>query len=191
VRKLPFDKILQTWIVSTKAEQNTSLHKWDNILLTRNYKAKLWVEKSWNWHQGSISPTYLRTAFTPVAPKIVIIQSSCQYLSTLLGSMPTGAKAALRTLMKLTPGRVVVNIEWKPSRMMNTKQFFIERSYKIDKNWLRANYMLRKCQIIFTRKVRQTSSGVNFTNVLRAAFTLLGPKSAKWHCWLDCLFLRI
>ncbi len=51
---------------------------------------------------GSISPTYLRTAFTPIAPKSVKIQSSCQYLFTLLGS--TGAKAALRTLMKLTPG---------------------------------------------------------------------------------------
>ncbi len=51
---------------------------------------------------GSVSPTYLRTAFMPVTPKSVIIQSSCQYLFTLLGS--TGAKAACRTLMKLRPG---------------------------------------------------------------------------------------
>jgi len=51
---------------------------------------------------GSISPTYLRTAFRPVAPKSVRIQSSCQHLFTLLVS--TGAKAARRTLMKLTPG---------------------------------------------------------------------------------------
>jgi len=43
-------------------------------------------------------------AFTPVAPKSVRIQSSCQYLFTLLGS--TGAKAAHRTLMKLTPARL-------------------------------------------------------------------------------------
>jgi len=49
----------------------------------------------------SISPTYLCTAFTPVAPKRIRIQSSCQYLFTLLGS--TGAKAALIMLMKLTP----------------------------------------------------------------------------------------
>jgi hypothetical protein len=49
---------------------------------------------------GSISPTYLFTAFTPVAPKNVRIQTSCQYLFTLLGS--TGAKAARRTWMKLT-----------------------------------------------------------------------------------------
>ncbi len=39
----------------------------------------------------------------PVAPKSVRIQSSCQYLFTLLGS--TGAKAAHRTLMILTPRR--------------------------------------------------------------------------------------
>jgi len=30
--------------------------------------------------------------------------------------------------------------------------------------------------------------GVNFTNVLSAAFTLVGPKSTKRHCKLDCLF---
>ena len=45
----------------------------------------------------------LRTAFTLVGPKNVRIQSSSQYLFTLLGS--TGAKAALRTLMKLTTGK--------------------------------------------------------------------------------------
>ncbi len=52
-------------------------------------------------HLQSISSTYLRTAFTPIAPKSVRIQSRCQYLFTLLGS--TGAKAARRMLMKLTP----------------------------------------------------------------------------------------
>ena len=41
----------------------------------------------------SISSTYLRTAFTPVAPKSVRIQSSCHYLFTLLGS--TSVKAVL------------------------------------------------------------------------------------------------
>jgi len=30
--------------------------------------------------------------------------------------------------------------------------------------------------------------GVNFTNILCAAFTLVGPKSAKRHCQLGCLF---
>ncbi len=65
---------------------------------------KLLVDYWWNWHQvaefkilvpllgflllsssnlGSISPTYLHTAFTPVAPKSVRNQSSCQYLFTL------------------------------------------------------------------------------------------------------------
>jgi len=52
--------------------------------------------------QGSISTTNLRTAFMPEAPKGIRIQSSCQYLFTLLGS--TGAKAVHRTLMKCTPG---------------------------------------------------------------------------------------
>jgi len=32
------------------------------------------------------------------------------------------------------------------------------------------------------------TTGVNFTNILRAAFTLVGPKSAKRHCQLGCLF---
>jgi len=50
---------------------------------------------------GSISSTYLHTAFTPVAPKSLKIQSSCQYLLTLLGS--TSVKAVRRTLMKLSP----------------------------------------------------------------------------------------
>jgi len=54
--------------------------------------------------QGSVSPTYLRTAFMPVAPKSVRIQS----FFTLLES--TGAKAARRTLMKLTPGLNFINI---------------------------------------------------------------------------------
>jgi len=53
-------------------------------------------------HLGCISPTYLRAAFTPIAPKSVRVQSSCQYLFTLLGS--TGAKGAHKILVKLTPG---------------------------------------------------------------------------------------
>jgi len=43
----------------------------------------------------------LRAAFTCVAPKSVRIQSSRQYLFTLLGS--TRAKAVCTMLMKLTP----------------------------------------------------------------------------------------
>jgi hypothetical protein len=46
----------------------------------------------------------LHTAFTPVAPKSVRIQSSRQYLFTLFGS--TSAKAARLMLMKLTPADV-------------------------------------------------------------------------------------
>ncbi len=51
---------------------------------------------------GSISSTYLCTAFMPIAPKSIRIQSCSQYLFTLLGSI--GTKAARRMLMKLTPG---------------------------------------------------------------------------------------
>jgi len=32
---------------------------------------------------------------------------------------------------------------------------------------------------------------VDFTNVLRAAFTRTDPRSEKKHCWLDCLFKRL
>ncbi len=46
----------------------------------------------------------LRTAFTHVDPESVRIQSNPQYLFTLLGS--TCAKAARRTLVKLTPDDV-------------------------------------------------------------------------------------
>jgi len=49
---------------------------------------------------NSLSPKYLRAAFTTVAPKSVRIQSSCRYLLCFLGS--TGEKAAHRMLMKLT-----------------------------------------------------------------------------------------
>jgi len=54
----------------------------------------------WDWlnHKGSISST--SATFKLVAPQSVRIQSSCQYLFTLLGS--ARAKGALRTLMKLT-----------------------------------------------------------------------------------------
>jgi hypothetical protein len=58
--------------------------RWCSLRLGKNYSRVLLTV------QGSISPTYLRTAFTPVAPKSVRIQSICQYLFTLLGS--TGAK---------------------------------------------------------------------------------------------------
>jgi hypothetical protein len=43
----------------------------------------------------------------PLAPKSIIIQSSRQYLFTLLGYK--SAKAACRTLMKLSPGVDIIN----------------------------------------------------------------------------------
>jgi len=41
------------------------------------------------------------------------------------------------------------------------------------------------------RTLMNLTPGVNFTNILHTAFTLVGPKSAKQHCQFDCLFLRI
>jgi hypothetical protein len=70
---------------------------------------------------SSISPTYLWATFTPVAPKSIIIQSSYQYLFTLLGSM--GAKALCRMLMKLTPTL------WKTNLLIRKKStFFPDKS---------------------------------------------------------------
>ncbi len=57
----------------------------------------------------------IRTAFMPVAPKRVRIQSSCQCLFTLLGS--TGVKAVRKTLVKLTPCVDITNV-----LLGNTKQ---------------------------------------------------------------------
>ncbi len=34
-------------------------------------------------------------------------------------------------------------------------------------------------------------TGVNFIKVLWTAFALIGPKSNKWHCWLDWLFAHL
>jgi len=59
------------------------------------------------WDLGSISPIYLHTPFTHVTPKSVRIQSSRQCLFMHLGS--AHKKAALTTLMKLTPGINFIN----------------------------------------------------------------------------------
>ena len=59
------------------------------------------ISQRWGSWPGLNFINVLRTAFTPVAPKSVRIQSSYQYFFTLLGAM--GAKAARRMLMKLKP----------------------------------------------------------------------------------------
>jgi len=38
------------------------------------------------------------------------------------------------------------------------------------------------------RMLMKLTPGVNFTNILRAAFALKDPKSTKRHWWLDCHF---
>jgi len=78
----------------------------ENLVLLPTFIEKMNVniafhgfEKAW---PGLNFIDVLRTAFTLVAPKSVRIQSSCQYLFTLLGA--TIVKAVRRTLMKLSPG---------------------------------------------------------------------------------------
>jgi len=64
----------------------------------KNASVKCW----WNWHQGSISPTCLRAAFTCPHPESAqkTVKSSVHFL--LLGSVCL--KAARKTLVKLIPG---------------------------------------------------------------------------------------
>jgi len=62
-----------------------------------------WQSNDYFRYVGSISPTYFRTAFMRKDPESVKIQTSRQFLITLLGS--TGTKAAHKTLMILTHGR--------------------------------------------------------------------------------------
>jgi len=41
----------------------------------------------------------------------------------------------------------------------------------------------RRCKVVIGQ--------VDFNNILRTAFTLVGPKRTKWHWWLDCLFAHL
>ncbi len=62
----------------------------------------------------------------------------------------------------------------------------------MDPKWILSNDEKRiRFKHFFKKKDELASlglqSGVNFTNILVADFALIGPKSAKQHCWLDCL----
>jgi len=57
----------------------------------------------------SISSTCLHSAFTHADPKSTNIQSNHQHLFALLGSAQ--AKAALKTLLKLTPAVKFINVK--------------------------------------------------------------------------------
>ncbi len=88
--------------------QQRDVHRAKPALLSRRVDPGQVCEVGVGWTSndlGLILPTYLHEAVTHVTPKSVWIQSSCQYLFTLLGS--TGAKAARRMLMKLTLGQYV------------------------------------------------------------------------------------
>jgi len=96
-----------------------------------------------NRHLGSVSPTYLHTAFTPVAPKSVRNQSSHQYLFTLLGS--TGTKAVHRTLMKLIPVVNVINILQTAFLLI----FFCQKlqSQTVTRENLQKNFCMKKAPV--------------------------------------------
>jgi len=88
---------VQKWFKQLFSSYILALQFFVAIILAQKSRVICW----WNWHQGSISLTYLCTAFKPVAPKRVGVQSNHRYHFTLLRSV--GIKAARRMLMKLTP----------------------------------------------------------------------------------------
>ena len=81
-----------------------NLLEFDILFFYENYRYfKLVMSEVWLFcvTTGVNFINVLRVALALVAPKSMRIQSSCQYLFTLLRS--TGAKAARRMLVKLTP----------------------------------------------------------------------------------------
>ncbi len=111
---------------------------------------------------GSISPTYLRAAFTPVAPKSVRIQSSCQCLFTLLGS--TSVKAVCGILMKLSPGVNFINICMCSFNARSSKR---KNSIKLSVSF----YALGStCVKAVPRMLMKLSPGVNCINIFTCSF---------------------
>jgi len=79
-----------------------------------------------HWRPGVNFTNVLRTAFTPVAPQSVRIQSSYQYLFRLLGS--TSVKAVHKTLVKLSPGW---GLEVEPAIRANEKRALVIGGIKV------------------------------------------------------------
>jgi len=85
-------------------KRKTTLLAWLSFLvLSRSVGAKAAQRTLMKLTTGLNFINVLHTAFTLIAPKSVRIQSSCQYLFTLLGSTIVKAIVKSRTLMKLTP----------------------------------------------------------------------------------------
>ncbi len=102
----------------------------------------------WNWHLGSISSTIYLQLLRSIIPKCIKIQLSHKYLFTLLGS--TGAKAARRTLMKLTPDYINVHLSF----MVNTN------------NWIWGSLNLLLMQVVTINCAYSfTSLGLLITNI--------------------------
>ncbi len=84
------------------------------------------------------------TAFTLVGSKSVKIQSSSQYLFTLLGYM--GTKVALRTLMKLTPVVNFTNILRKDFAKISFQQKITNTNCEHRKD--AQHYFVEKCTMV-------------------------------------------
>jgi len=74
--------------------------------------------------QRSISPTYLRAAFMPIAFQSVQTKSSHQFFA-LLGS--TRLKDVRRMLVKLTPGKFHITLECKKAARKKLGETFCEQ----------------------------------------------------------------
>jgi len=94
-----------------------------------------------------------------VDPERKIIQSSCQYLFTLLGS--TGVKAVCRKLMKLTPELNFINILLTAFTRIDPKR--VKKTVKLSIFFM----LLGSTSLKAARKMLVTlTPGVDFTNVL-------------------------
>jgi len=118
----------------------------------------------------------LRTAFTPVAPKSIRIQSRCQYHFTLLGS--TGAKAARRALMKLPLGLVVKKI-WINWHFKLLLFVYVNDNSKCEVSGSDSIYLIKKCKTKLEFS-QETPLGVNFIiNIVLEAFSAQRSQKCK------------
>ncbi len=79
--------------------------------------------------------------------------------------------------------KITLNI--KKNITNNSLNWQRKRYTKVSKAWLGSKFTIFSLTFLFDIY----KSGAYFMNILRAAFTLVGTISVKWHCWLD-VFLR-
>ena len=76
-----------------------------------------------------------------------------------------------------------------------TLAFFIQKCFaQLFSSYILAFYFVWHKNIgknVVRKMLMKLTPGVNVISILQAAFMLIGPKSAKQHCWLDCLFKNL